>query len=275
MIGISESMEATAKSVAQSTGQTEFTLLKQDLTKGSPAFKRFEAMLGAKAPQFVASIISSVSRNPDLLNCSHRSIIASALVAAFSNVSLDANLGQAALVPYKGKATFQMMKNGFVTLALRTGLVRTLNVATVYEGDIADANPLTGECVYNSTPHPREIIVGYMAYIKLHSGFEKYCYWTLDELKAHGMRYSKSYDTGLWTTNPTAMYEKTVVKDIVKKWCPIDLFSETGKQLGVALKYDQATPTAQDANYTDVTESDAEYPDGVNEKEQQERLAAE
>lgn len=69
--------------------------------------RRFEEVLGQRAPQFIASICNSAA-SPHLANCEPRSVIAAAFVAATLDLPIDKNLGFAHIVPYSGVASFQM-----------------------------------------------------------------------------------------------------------------------------------------------------------------------
>lgn len=103
--------------------------------------KRFQEVLGKKAPQFMASIVNVVSATPALKKCEPNSIIAAAFVASSFDLPIDSNLGFAALVPYDKSfrnpatgewdkvklAQFQMMYKGFIQLAIRTGEYEKMN----------------------------------------------------------------------------------------------------------------------------------------------------
>ena len=120
-------------------------LLNEDSVK-----KRFQDVLGKKAPQFMASIVNVVSASPQLKVCDANSIMAAAFVAASFDLPIDSNLGFAALVPYKKSfkdketgqwvkkdlAQFQMMYKGFIQLAIRTGQYEKMNCSEVYEDEI-------------------------------------------------------------------------------------------------------------------------------------------
>ena len=158
------------------------------------------------------------------------------------------------------------MNRGLQQLAFRTGTMATFNTAKVYEGDILSHNPFTGEYKYNDAPHEREILQGYIAYIRQLTGFEKYCYMTIEELMAWGQRYSKSFNkpTGMWRTNPEVMYHKTVSKRVLREGAIIDPYSTTAmNQLATAIKFDNGTPMSDDVEY----ETAVEYPDGQTEAE--------
>lgn len=186
--------------------------------------KKFEDILGKKAPGFMSSILSAVNLNAELKNAEPLSVISAAAIAASLDLPINPSLGFAFIVPYKkeGKpiAQFQMGWKGFVQLAQRTGKYQTLNVSPVCEGELLGINPFTGEIALSHESKKSDKIIGYVAYFKLLNGFEKYCYMTKEECEKHGKKYSKSYDKpySKWQQDFDVMALKTVVKRLLGKW---------------------------------------------------------
>ena len=217
-------------------------LLNEDAVK-----KRFQEVLGKKAPQFMASIVNVVSASTQLKVCDANSIMAASFVAASFDLPIDSNLGFAALVPYKRTfkdkngqwikkdlAQFQMMYKGFIQLAIRTGQYEKMNCSEVYEDELLSYNPITGECQFVkdfSQTSQREAgdtekIVGYYGWFKLTSGFTKELFMSKKEVENHAKKYSQAYRYDLndkkqsskWTTDFDAMAKKTVIKMMLSKW---------------------------------------------------------
>lgn len=209
--------------------------------------KRFEDILGKKAPGFISSVIN-VAKSPSLADAEPNSIMASAVVAATLDLPIDPNLGFAYIVPYNDKkqgkiAQFQMGYKGFIQLAMRSGQYKTINAAPVFENDLKKINRLTGEIEFNDNPEPSTKIVGYVGYFRLINGFEKALYMTREELEIHGKKYSQSYKSNkewvvkqsLWTTDFDSMATKTVLKLLLSKYGPMSIEMQT------AIKSDQAS----------------------------------
>lgn len=206
------------------------TLIKQDGYK-----KRFNELLGKKAPGFISSMLN-VANLPTLKDAEPNSIISSAVVAATLDLPIDQNLGFAYIVPYNTKvgneyikkAQFQMGYKGYIQLAMRTGQYKTINAIEVYEGEIKRVNRLTGEIEfdYDNEFINREIVVGYVAYFKLLNGFEKTVYMSKEEMEIHAKKYSQSYSSSkdwvvkgsLWSTDFDGMAIKTVLKRLLSKY---------------------------------------------------------
>lgn len=189
---------------------------------------RFADILGEKAAQYMASIINAVAANEKLQMCDAGSVMSAALVAATYDLPIDSNLSFAAIVPYKGKAQFQMMYKGFIQLAIRSGQYSRMGCSEIYEDEIASYNPVRGEVTFVSDfsectqrkSGDASKIVGYYAYFALKSGFEKELYMTREEIEAHAKKYSQTYryGGGIWATDFGAMAKKTVLKQLLSRW---------------------------------------------------------
>ena len=222
-------------------------LLRQDSIK-----KRFEEVLGKKAPGFMSSIISATNANKELKKADPLSIVSAAAVAAALDLPINPSLGFAHIVPYKRDgvaiAQFQMGYRGFIQLGMRSGQYKTINACAVYEGELVASNRFTGEMTFDETRRTSDKIIGYVAYFKLINGFEKWLYMTVEEAKAHGKRYSKSFNiaSGRWQQDFDAMALKTVLKMLMSKYGILSVDMQT------AVLADQAI-VKKDGEY--------EYPD--------------
>lgn len=213
--------------------------------------QKFAEMLGKRAPQFITSVLQIATSNKLLENVEPVSIYNSAAIAATLDLPLNNNLGFAWIVPYNGKAQFQMGWKGLVQLAQRTGQYQRINVTEVYENQFKKWNSLTEELDADFTVEGSGNIVGYCAYFRLNNGFEKLVYWSREKTIAHGKRFSKSFTSGPWKTDTDAMCKKTVLKHTLSQWGILSIEMQT------ALKVDQAAvtnPDTVDVDYVDSSE---------------------
>lgn len=190
--------------------------------------KRFVDVLGNRAPAFLSSIVSAYASNKNLSDCDPMSVISSAMVAATLDLPINANLGMAYIVPYSGVGTFQMGWKGFVQLALRSGQYKTINATPIYEGQLKNENPFTGEMEFVKE-RASDKVSGYLLYFKLLNGFEKYVYWTREKCERHGKQYSASYKKGYgkWMDQFDDMALKSVVKNGLSKYGPLSVSMQT------------------------------------------------
>lgn len=178
--------------------------------------KRFEEVLGKRAPQYMSSILNLYNGDINLQKCEPMSVIASSMVAATMDLPVDKNLGYAWVVPYGNKAQFQMGYKGYIQLALRTGQYKSINVIEVHEGELVRWNPLTEELTIDFEKKASDAIIGYAGYFELLNGFKKSTYWTKDQIEAHRKKFSKS-PFG-WNKDFDAMAKKTVLRNMLSKW---------------------------------------------------------
>jgi len=204
---------------------------------------RFHDMLGKKAESFLVSVMTSVQGNQALMKADPNSIMLAAATAAAMDLPINPNLGFAYIVPYNGKAQFQMGYKGFIQLAQRSGQFKTISATPVYEGQLINEDPLAGFEFDWSVKS--EKVVGYAAYFKLLNGFEKTFYMTKEEVSGHGKKYSRSFDNGLWKSDFDAMAIKTLLKLLLSKYAPLSL------DMQKAIESDQAV----------IKENGYEYPD--------------
>ena len=223
--------------------------------------KRATEILGARAPQFLASILQVTKDNNYLSKADPNSVLQAAMVAATLDLPINNNLGFAYIVPYKNDAQFQMGWKGFVQLALRSGQYKKINVIEIKEGEINELklDPLREDYMFNwiQDPSKREAAktVGYAAFFQLVNGFEKTVYWTKEAVTQHAKKFSKSfgYSTSAWQTNFDAMAKKTVLKNMLANYGSLSV----DYQMQKAIKFDQSV-------VKDFKVEEVEYPDNPN-----------
>lgn len=190
--------------------------------------KRFHDLLWKRAWSFLTSVMGAVSANKQLADADPMSIYTSSLVAATLDLPINPNLGFAYIVPYKGKAQFQMGYKWFIQLAQRSGLFKTISATPVYEWQIVSEDPLQW-FEFDWKAKKSDNIVWYASYFKLLNWFEKTLYMTIEELKQHGIKFSASYKRGygLWKDDFDSMAIKTVLKLILSKYAPLSVEMQT------------------------------------------------
>lgn len=184
---------------------------------------RFQRMLGKKSAGFISSVLTVVSQNKLLQNVDMRTVLSAASIAASLDLPILPSLGRAWIVPYKGAAQFQIGYLGYVELAQRSGLYKSINVNTVYEGEVVKWNKFTEEMTYGE--QEGDVAIGYCASFELLNGFRKVVYWTKDAVIKHAKRFSKSYNSSSspWQSDFDAMAMKTVLAYTLRHWGPMSI----------------------------------------------------
>ncbi len=198
---------------------------------------KFTEMLGKRAPQFLTSVLQIATSNELLKNADPISIYNAAAVAASLDLPLNNNLGFAYIIPYNAKqkdgtwktvAQFQIGYKGFIQLAQRSGQFQTISSKPIYEGQITDSDSFEG-FEFNWKGKTSEKIIGYAAYFRLLNGFEKILYMSVEQLKSHGLKFSKTYSnektrkSSLWENDFESMAQKTVIKLLLSKFAPLSI----------------------------------------------------
>ena len=226
--------------------------------RGANAQAYLADVLGERKEAFVTSLVSVVANDENLQKCNPMSIIYAAMKSVPLGLPIEQNLGFAAVIPYKENASFQIMRNGWMDLLMRTGQVKFIANEIVYDGQLVKKNKFTGEFVFDEDAKKSDEIIGYMAYVKLTNGFEKTVYWTVAEVKDHAVRYSQTYKKGygVWKDNFDAMALKTVLKNLIVKYCP------KSPELKAAIRDDQSvTDKNNTSTYADNTPDEQEQPE--------------
>lgn len=184
---------------------------------------RFQRMLGKKSAGFISSVLTVVSQNKLLQSVDMRTVLSAASIAASLDLPILPSLGRAWIVPYKGAAQFQIGYLGYVELAQRSGLYKSINVNTVYEGEVVEWNKFTEEMTYGE--QESDTAIGYCASFELLNGFRKVVYWTKDAVIRHAKRFSKSYNSSSspWQSDFDAMAMKTVLAYTLRHWGPMSI----------------------------------------------------
>lgn len=252
--------------------------------------KKYQEMINrtlqdkSRAQRFVSSIVSAVSVNPALQECTPISVVSGALQGEALNLSPSPQLGHFYLVPYEDKkagekkAVFQPGYRGILQLAMRSGQYKSINVVTLKEGELKKWNMLTEEAdiefIEDDEVRENEPVMGYIATFEYMNGFRKTIYWSREKMVNHADRYSPAFSknattgkypkvsfddyckknypasdewkySSFWYKDFDAMAHKTMLKQLISKWGIMSVEMQT------AFEADNETV---DNNYIDVTE---------------------
>ena len=207
--------------------------------------RKFNEVLDKGAGAFATSLLSLAKQTPQLAACDPKTTLAAAMTAATLKLPINPNLGFAYIIPYGNQAQFQMGYKGFIQLAMRSGQYRTINAATVYEGQVEDVDFITGEIVKGKKKSDR--VIGYVAYFELLNGFSKTLYMPKEDMERHASEFSKSFaydkrsgkSSSVWSSNFNAMALKTVLKLLISKYGIMSVDMQ-GEAMATAIERDQA-----------------------------------
>ncbi|MBP7319549.1 MAG: recombinase RecT [Lachnospiraceae bacterium] len=221
-------------SLAKKSSTGSNTLSFQSIIKSPTVQENIMQTLGdaSKTKRFTASLISAVSTNPQLQECSGVSIISAALLGEALKLSPSPQLGHFYMVPFGDKnepmkkATFQLGYKGYIQLAIRSGQYKRLNVVAVKDGELVKFNPFNEDIEVNPIEDPdareKAKTVGYYAMFELNNGFKKAMYWSKSKMEAHAEKYSMGYKAHkgytFWEKDFDGMAYKTMLRQLISKW---------------------------------------------------------
>lgn len=211
---------------------SENTLAKVDQFKGILNSQTIRAQLKnslkENAGAFLSSMIDLYSGDSTLQKCDPEKVALECVKAAALKLPLVKSLGFAYVVPYKNVPTFTIGYKGLIQLAQRTGQYKFINTDTVYEGELADSDKLSG-MIDLSGERVSDKVIGYFAYFKLLTDFEKILYMTKEDVQAWAEKYSPSYNSSYspWKTEFDKMAQKTVLRRLIGTYGPMSQEMQT------------------------------------------------
>ena len=234
---------AETKSAIQK--QPSVNQLMNSILDGEGMRKRFQDLMGERAPQFISSIVSLVNADKNLQRAFYESpmtVIQSALKAATFDLPVEPSLGYAYIVPFNNykdgvkrmEASFIIGYKGMVQLCLRTGAyARVPDAVDVREGELVSYDRLTGDAEFRwiEDEDQREAlpIIGYAGYFRLKNGAEKTIYMTVKQIEGHEKKNRKGQSMGKgWREDFDAMARKTVIRRLCGKYGLMSITYQNG-----------------------------------------------
>lgn len=173
--------------------------------------------------RFTRMVLSAISTTPKLASCTPASFLGAMMSAAQLGLEPNTPLGQAYILPYQNKgvqeAQFQLGYKGLIDLAYRSGEVELVQAHIVYAND-------TFECEYGLEPKLTHVpadsdrgeAIKVYAMFKTKSGGYGFEVMSMDDVKKHAQKYSKSFGSSYspWSTSFEEMAKKTVLKKCLK-----------------------------------------------------------
>lgn len=216
--------------------------------------KRIEQCVKENKGAFTSSLLDLYSGDSSLQKCDTNLLVGECLKAAALNLPINKALGFAYIVVYNTNKkvinpqtgrdewvkiptpTFIPGYKGYIQLAMRTGMYKTINADVVYEGELVKKNKLSGG-IDLSGDKKSEKIVGYFAYFELVNGFSKTLFMSVEDMAAYALRYAPSLPKGTtkeqliakandgiigkqvgWMGNYNDMAIKTCIRRLISKY---------------------------------------------------------
>ena len=249
---------------------------------------------------FTTSLMELFTSDPQLMQCDPNALMGEAVKAAGLRLPINKQLGQAYIVVFNNKdketgkiiptPTLIIGTKGYINLALRTNKYININKGTVYEGEFMGFDKVTGSLDI-SGEKISDVPVGYFAYFKQKSGFEKIMYMTIDdvckfaktyaptvkfskitwqELKELAIKQSvEGKGGGLgWYAGFQDMAEKTVLRQLLSSWGELSVDAEqvinADERPSAIQQRDEEFSAAKEVIVVDAETGEVKEPAGAN-----------
>lgn len=171
--------------------------------------------------RFTRITLSALSSNPRLQECTPQSFLGAMMTAAQLGVEPNTPLGQAYLIPFKNhgvmETQFQLGYKGMIDLAYRSGEISTIQAHVVFANDrFSYSFGLNPTLEHIPATADRGEPTHVYAVFRTKDGGFGYDVMSMDDVRQHAKKYSKSYGNGPWQTNFEEMAKKTVLKRVLK-----------------------------------------------------------
>ncbi len=176
---------------------------------------------GASAAQFARVALTSIRKNPKILECTEWSLRAALMDAASLGLDVDGLLGEAYLIPQKRGGVQEVRLGigykGLVSLARRSGEIKTISADVVYEGDhFVWENGIHPKLEHrkDQPPGARKVTHVWAAAEFKDGGYQIVVMFKeeVDKIRA----FSRSGEYGPWKDNYPAMAKKTAIIQLCK-----------------------------------------------------------
>lgn len=197
---------------------------------GNPIQKFFNAhktsliQIAGGKDEYVKSAALLIAESDSLQKCLSTSAGTLSLYNALKRgatigLSLNPQLQEATIIAYDDRATYQIMKNGLVKLALVSGHVKSITSDLVRDADkFAIGKSVDGD-VYRHEIETRNRgpVIGFYAACRMSGGETHVKYMTMEEAQEHRDAYARSRKPGAaWEKSFTGMAIKTVIKALLR-----------------------------------------------------------
>ena len=213
MANIIQRQQETLQQSGNKTMQQYIKTMEGEIAKALPAVITPE--------RFTRMVLSAISVNPKLAECTPKSFLGAMMTAAQLGVEPNTALGQAYLIPFRNhgimECQFQLGYKGLIDLAYRSGDVSIIQAHVVYENDeFTYELGLDPTLKHKPAAVNRGNAIAYYAMFKTKDGGYGFEVMSIDDVREHAKRYSKSFSNGPWQSNFDEMAKKTVLKRVLK-----------------------------------------------------------
>lgn len=164
-------------------------------------------------------VLACVSKTPALAQCTPTSVMRALMQCAELGLEPGSATGEAYLVPYKTECQLIPGYRGLISLAFRSGQIKSISAVTVHQGDTFEyergLEPKLRHVPSMEVDKSNSNMTHAYCVIQLMSGGVVYDVMTTKEINAIRGR-SKASNSGPWVSDYLEMAKKTVVRRTIK-----------------------------------------------------------
>lgn len=169
--------------------------------------------------RFTRMAKTALTTNPALKRCSPSSFIAACLTSAQLGLEPNTPLGQAYLVPFGKECTLVIGYQGYLDLAYRTDMYKSIMAQIVYENDKFEYEfGLEPKLKHIPSSGDRGAATFCYAVYKMVNGGYAFEVMSINQIREHARKKVPSYNNknSAWQTDFEAMAKKTLIKRVLK-----------------------------------------------------------
>lgn len=221
------------------------------------------------ADKMMRVVMTSLQKNPALMDCDQGSVIGAVIEASQLGLMPDGILGEAYLVPYKGKCQLQPGYRGLISLARRSGEVSDVYAELVFSCDkfrvtyglnkTLDHEPSLEHEDYWKVDAKGDMptLIGAYAVVVFKDGTRNFVYMPrkrLNQIRATSQSLNSNFSPWKTAVGAPEMYRKCPIRQLAKmlplstefqKAAMLDEYADAGVVQGVEFNIDANSETAR------------------------------
>jgi recombination protein RecT len=199
--------ELVKKADQRVTARAWFEAQKAEIARAAPR--------GFDPERLVRVALTACVQNPALFNCSRESLMQATMQSASLGLMPDGVMGQAYLIPYGEKATFQIGYQGILELAMRTDRIAAIIADVVHEKDKFEFHRSVAEDHFLHRPYEGDDDPGAPTHVycivRRKDGTASVTVLPKAKVEREHRAHSRASKAGPWVSHWEAMARKTAV----------------------------------------------------------------
>jgi len=214
---------SAAARASAAVAQNNSTPSTKDLVRSMEAEFQKALPKGVEATRFMRDAMTCLSANPYLAKVDSMSFVGALMTCAQLGLRPGVGaLGEAYIIPFKGKANFILGYQGMTTLSHRSGMLASIVARSVHENDEFAFEYGTADKIIHRPPvrGSRGPAIGYYGVVHVKDGGYIFDYMSIEDMREHRDKFALQKDKrtgqlkGPWVTDFDGMAKKTMIRKL-------------------------------------------------------------